>query len=365
MFARLLPLLKLLAALVLVLLVLDGLVFRSGLYAPWIEMNSTAGATVGDLQFIRKYTHPAAKNILVLGNSQIGEGFSAPTADQAVGASGLHFVNGAIAGTSPRVWNYLLREIDPASDRFAAIAMMVDYDPAHWTGLFADYSLDSSYAAPLLRLSDLFDYPATFLDRNERERARRTILLPLQAMRLDILDFIAHPLRRYREIVHSRPAWLEAAARYPGRDTALPDLPIDDTLDMPTDWGAQGKELQAKLEPYFHGLKISASKDTLAANIAYEHEWIGRIAARYRAKGIPVFVFSVPRGPWHGTLVAPAQPNAALLDLSRAGLIRILPGDAFVSFEKPGFFFDTLHMNHLGREAFSQRFAEIVAPLVP
>ena len=365
MLARISALLKLVAATALILILTDAAVFRSGLYAPWIEPNSTAGATVSDIELIRHYTDPKRRNILVLGNSQIGEGFSWPTADAALGASNLHFVNGSVAGTSPRVWNYLLREVDPNADRYAGIARMVDYDLSLWGGLSADYPLDTAYAAPLLRLSDLFDYPASFLDPELRERARRAILLPLQAMRLDLLDFIANPAKRRHEVLVGRPGWIGAGATYPGHSEALPQLPLDAATAMPSDWGeTDPAALKAKLEPYFHGLHNKADAAVRNANMAYSREWVGRIAARYHARGIPVIVFSVPRGPWHGLLVPPPQPNPALLELSNAGSIHVLPGDAFVQFEKPQYFFDTQHMNHAGREAFSALLAEKIAPLV-
>jgi hypothetical protein len=183
-------------------------------------------------------------------------------------------------------------------------------------------------------------------------------------MRLDLLDFIAHPLKRRHETVQGRRNWIAATAAYPGHQEALPDLPVNDSTGMPSDWGADEASLKPRLEPYFRGLRLPADASVLEANFDYEREWVGRIAARYREKGVPVIVFSVPRGPWHGTLAHSPQPNRALLDLSRDGSIQLLPGDAFVQFEQPQFFFDTLHMNHTGREAFSTLFAQKIAPFV-
>ncbi|MFT3789722.1 MAG: hypothetical protein QM741_01320 [Rudaea sp.] len=363
MLARLSALLKLVAAVALILVLIDAVVFRSGWYAPWMEMDSTAGATVSNVLAIRHYTDPSRRNVLVLGDSRVAEGLSAPTADAALGNGDLHFVNAAIPGTSPRVWNYLLRKIDRAVNRYAAIVLMVDYGPT-WGGSFADSPLDTSHLTPLLRLTDFFDYPASFHDADERERARRAILLPLQAIRLDVLDFVAQPTKRLDEIHDTRPIWIDVLNKYEGHKEALPDLPIDAATGMPNDWGTDAATLKPKLESYFSDLRTPVDPATIEANIDYEREWVGRIAARYRAHGIPVIVFNIPRGPWHGSLVAPPQPNRALLELARAGSIDLLPGDAFVQFEKPQFFFDTLHMNHAGREAFSALLARKIAPLV-
>ena len=364
MYARISPLLKFVAAIAFALILIDAAVLRSGAYTSWIEPDSTAGSVVNALALIRHDTDPARRNILVLGNSQIGEGFSWPTADAAADRSELHFVNGAVAGTTPRLWNYLLREVDPHANLFAAVVLMVDYDPSRWRSSFADYPLDTSYAAPLLRIGDLVEYPESFSDPNLRERARRAILLPLQAMRDDILDFIAHPKKRRTDVLLGRPGWIAATAVYPGHPEALPEMAIDPSTGAPSDWGAEEAELKPKLEPYFRDLGLRADPNTLATNIEYQREWVGRIASRYHAQGVPVIVFNVPRGPWHASLVPPPQPNSALVELNRSGAVTLLPGDSFVQFEKPQFFFDTLHMNHAGREAFSTVFAQKIAPLV-
>lgn len=364
MFKRIAPLLKLIAAISLILFLIDAAVFRSGVYASWMEPDSTGGSVVGDIAAIRHYTDSTRRNVLVLGNSQIGEGFSWPTADAAIGKSDLHFVNGSVAGTTPRLWSYLLREIDPDCSRYAAIVMMIDYDLSRWRSSFADYPLDTSYATPLLRIGDLDDYPSSFGDPDLRARARRAILLPLQAAHEDILNFIVHPLERWEKIVKGRPGWIAATAVYPGHREALPTLPIDKDTGMPSAWGPDAATLKPKLESYFRDLRKYASAEAMSANIDYQRRWVGRIAQCYRAHDVPVIAFNVPRGPWHGALTAAPQPNAALLDLHKAGTITLLPGDAFVQFEQPQFFVDTLHMNHTGREAFSALLAQKVAPLV-
>lgn len=364
MFFRLSPLLKLVAAIAISLILIDAAIFRSGVYAWWMEPDSTGGSVVNAVAAIRHYTDPKHRNVLVLGNSQIGEGFSWPTADATLGEGNLHFVNGSVAGTTPRLWSYLLREVDPDCNRYAAIVLMVDYDPSRWHSSFANYPLDTSYAAPLLRIGDLNDYPTSFSDASLRERARRAILFPMQAAHEDILDFLAHPLKRRKEIVEGRPGWIAATAVYPGHQEALPSLSIDKNTGMPSDWGPDAATLKPRLESYFHDLRKNASAEAVSANINYEHLWVGRIAQCYRANGVPVIVFNIPRGPWHGLLTAAPQTNAALLDLHKAGVIDLLPGDAFVQFEQPQFFFDTLHMNHAGREAFSALLAQKVSPLV-
>ncbi|HEX6832182.1 MAG TPA: hypothetical protein VF132_01505 [Rudaea sp.] len=358
------PLLKLSGAIFFALVLLDALLFRTGAYFHVMEPDSTSGSVYGATLAVDRYSDPARKNVLVLGNSKIGEGFSAPIADAAIARSDLHFVNGSIAGTSPRVWYYFLRKVDPDAKRFAAVALMIEYDLSGFGQDLKNYPLDTSYAVSLLGLRDVVDYPASFTDADQRERARRAIALPLQALHEDARELLLHPIRRYRHVAHYRPAWLEAVGVYGGHEEALPDLPIDAQTGLPSDWGSDAATLRPKLEPYFRALRWKADPQQRASNADYEREWIGRIAARYRANGVPVIVFVVPRGPWHATLASPPQPDEAIAALARDGAITMLPGDAFTLLEKPQYFFDTLHMNRAGREIFSRRFAERVAPLV-
>ncbi|HZW51965.1 MAG TPA: hypothetical protein VFF05_08890, partial [Rudaea sp.] len=78
---RLKPLLQLALAIASLVVVFDMLVFRSGVYAPLIEFESTAGSVVTATRAIDTYFDPARRNVLVLGDSKVGQGFSALLAD--------------------------------------------------------------------------------------------------------------------------------------------------------------------------------------------------------------------------------------------------------------------------------------------
>jgi hypothetical protein len=361
---RLAPLLTLVTGTLVGLALIDALLFRSGLYWHFAEPQSTAGASVGSTLVIARYHDPGRKNVLMLGDSRVGEGFSAQRAEAASGRADLHFINAAIPGTQPRVWNYQLRAVDPAATRFAAVALMAPLDLPHTERSLDDFSLDTNHALPWLRLSDLADFPASFTDANERARARRAILFPLQALREDVLGFAMAPRARLAAATTARANWLTAVAQYAGRDEALPDLLIDAANGRPRDWAGREAELKPKLEPYFRELQRVASPERQAANDAYLGKWLGRIARRYQATGVPVFVYAIPRGPWHRTLAPAPSVAPAVAAMAATGMIHALPSTAFAELERPEFFFDALHMNRAGRERFSTLFAEQVAPLL-
>ena len=365
MFLRsLAPLLKLCAASLIALLIVDATLFRSGWYFRLVEPESTAGSVINDLKAIRKFYLPGKKNILVLGNSQIGEGFSARIADAASGRDDLHFINGSDAGTTPRVWNYLLRKVDPDANRFAAIALMVDYDVSANRNDMTNYLLDTNYLLPLLRLSDLQDYPASFTNADERARARRAILLPLQALGKDVRGLFADPGDRFHNLRRYHKDWLHDIAVYGGRDIRLPSLAIDAATGMPGDFSPLDSSARPRVEDYFRKLHEPVPELTQTANAAYLREWLGRIAGRYAGTNIPVIVFVVPRGPWHRNLAPVPVPTGPVGEFVAAGSVVALPGDAFVDLEQPQYFFDTLHMNRAGLESFSGQFARRIAPLV-
>ena len=359
------PLLRLAGASAFILLLLDLALFRSGWYAHWIEPQSTAGSAYGTTLLIAHYRDPARKNVLVLGNSQIAEGFSAARADADAARADLHFVNGAVPGTTPRVWNYLLRAVDPDADRFAAVALMIDGNLDTDREDLTNYPLDTRYLLPLLGLGDTFDYPDSFTDPNQRAAARRAILLPLQTLHDDVFAFAANPRERRRAVRPERPGWIDAVNAYEGHEERLPELSLDAASGQPLDWNGVDPALRAKLDAYFHMLRAAQDPSVRAPNDAYYRTWLGRIAARYRARGVPVFVFVVPRGPWQAELVPAPHYTGAEADAIAAGQVRAIPADAFVALEKPQYFFDTLHMNRSGRERFTRELAQRIAAQVP
>lgn len=362
---RIWPLIKLVLVTVVGLVVIDLVVFRTGLYAGWIEPDSSAGSVVGSTMLIKRETRADASNILVLGNSTIGEGFSGPLADQASKRPDLHFINGAVAGSTPRIWYYLLRELDPGCNRYAAVAMMVDYDPTTNQEDMGNYAADTNYLQPLLRFTDFSEYSESFTEPAERERARRAVALPMQALHDDITALLRSPLQRFRHTGRSRRLWMDASVNYPGRDQRLPDLDIDVAAAAPRSWDGVAESTKPALEGYFRGLRQHASAQTIAANNAYLERWIGAISQCYHAAGGKVFVFSMTRGPWHELLVPPPEIGGAIADLANRDLIDPLPPATFVALEQPQYFFDQLHMNHAGRERFSRLLATQIASRMP
>src|SRR5438034_11785795 len=91
------------------------------------------------------------KEVLVVGDSRIAEGFSAAAADKLGSEAGFKFLSVAEAASSIDIWYYALREVDPAAHRYTAIVfpmVMPTSKPA----------LRISMAAPVLQYGDCFDF---------------------------------------------------------------------------------------------------------------------------------------------------------------------------------------------------------------
>src|SRR5690348_4097381 len=85
-----------------VLFLLDAAMFRTGLYARYLEPASYAGNFESVLTSGREKQFTRPHHVLVLGDSQIGEGFSAQVADEAGARAGWEFCNASVGGAAMR-----------------------------------------------------------------------------------------------------------------------------------------------------------------------------------------------------------------------------------------------------------------------
>jgi len=334
---------------VLLALLLDGLLFHSGIYARYLDPRSTAGELHGLLTVAKPKEMRGA--VAVVGDSRIAEGFSAKLADAMGG--GVRFVNLGIPGTTPRVWHYFLRELDPDARRFSAVVIMLpNYDETSKEN-FNDRTLDLSYLAPILRYGDAAPVAGSFDSRDARSRALLFTFLRGVAYKQDILDFILHPAERLKNVNGYIEKRWRAIYDYPGRPDSLEGVSVDSAgrLRFPA---SIKPELKPLLQTYLAEMHYD---ERLQHHERYRALWLGRIAERYRNSRL--FIFQIPRGPLH--YLKPAVAPFGVLAKLEAN---VLPADAFTAFERPGFFFDQLHLNARGREGFSKALVARILPLL-
>ena len=356
--ARLRAPLLLVAAMVVSWWLLEAAVYRSGAYYRLAEPESNTGAVVNALMLLEREYRPDARNVLVFGDSRIGEGFSAKLAGEAAGSGTIHFVNVSVPGSTPRTWYYLLREIVRRGYEFDAVVVGAIYQPED-RGTVANWPLDPAHQAPLVGLADARDYPASFASDGMRERARHLVLLPALAMRQDTTALLAAPFERWHKLRKFRPGLLQSVPHYGGREETMPPLAFDANGQV-SDWSNASGTVRALVEGHIADLHAPPDPGIVAANLSYRRQWLGALADLTAANGASLVMFPLPRGPY-ADIQPPLRPDA-VVPTAIAGRPRsiALPADLLLDLEQPRYFFDVLHLNHAGRERMSARLGEEV-----
>jgi hypothetical protein len=361
--ARVAPLLLLAGAILAGWLALDAIAFRSGAYYRVVaDPASTAGATMHALRLAQAQYVPGARNVLVLGDSRVNEGFSSRRANAAV--KGINFVGVGVAGSTPRVWRYLLRRLDPHGDKYAAIVMVGIVDEG-WASseALSDRDLDLAYLQPLVGVRDVVALPASFDDPAQRARAQRAVLLPLLSARADLGAFLATPATRLHALTSDAKAFVGSYLAYPGNGGTLAGVAIDPNTLAPT--GAPGN---GTLGAYLAQLREArtAPRALSATNANYFRLWFWRIADQARAGGARVFIATLPRGPYHARFGGPPRPSLQAIGLDPGIGVSLLASPEVYALEQPEYYFDGLHLNAEGRVRYSDLLArEVAAALAP
>lgn len=340
----------------------DYAVVRSGLYFRVIEPESTVGSVLLYRTVIEQRLDRSRANILVVGDSRVGEGFSAKLANRIAGKSGPNFIGCGISGSTPRVWRYFLRSVDHDRTKFSAIVLMTSAltDDEIYEDL-GNRTSDMNYCLPLLSYSDLYHFPETFSDKKLLDRARWAIVFPLAFLQSDIRGFILHPIARAQKASFWRSGYPDWIYDYPARPEALPNFAFETNSIRPRDWQGVSDPLKSQLEGYFAELSGGFQHLPLATVASYRRTWYGGIAADYASTGVPVYVFLMPRGPFHAQLKGLGPVTGSLASLASSGSIRLLDPKPFSELEIPANFFDHLHLNAVGREKLTQCLVKTLA----
>ncbi|MCW3472977.1 hypothetical protein [Limobrevibacterium gyesilva] len=350
-----------------VFLATDAAIFRSGWYFQWIEPLSALGQV--RLALANARAAPQDRQaVLVIGDSRVGEGFSAPLATAAAERLGrpTAFVNAAVGGTNPRAWFYILRQILASDRRYAAVVMMApsyhDNDPL----ALADALTDIAFVHPLLGWADVFDFPASFHPLAAKIEAMKAFVTEGSFYKTDVTNLLDDPQTRMQNVELWRDHGVEWLGAYAGRAPSLAGLRADDAtgaLSVP----AGLLPLQtAGLAEYGKTLHAFAGRfPDNPGSAQYRRLWYGRIAALCAQAGVKLIVFRIPRGPLHSLVAADPQPTGTLADLQAGGRLALLSATQFDDLERPEYFFDYLHLNSGGRVLFSGQLAEAVLQRLP
>jgi hypothetical protein len=328
---------------------LDGIIFHTWLYTSILAPDSYAGRLAPITRAEKQRAPSGLKEVLVLGDSRIAEGFSTAVADELGSPAGLKFVSLAEPASTIVIWHYLLREVDPTAQRYSAIVIPygVGYEPD------TAEDLRISMAAPLLRYGDCFRFASAFQQWSARFRAFTACILRGSAYQSDVVDLLQHPVRRLRSI-QLEPGRLRSRATYQGRDSDIAGTSYDPRtreISFPSNLTeAQRQVIKQSLNP-----RPESEREHF---VKLQRAWIQRIFDHYSNSSTAIVLTPVPRSPFGafaGLSVTgdPAFPSALT---KRAAFS--LPEQTFDFLEKPEYYFDGYHLNAKGRRRFTERLVD-------
>jgi hypothetical protein len=323
----------------------DAMIFHSGLYVSILAPASYAGR-VAEITRAEKDRAPSGlKEVLVLGDSRIAEGFSAALANELGSSAGLKFVSLAEPAASANTWYYMMREVDPTARRYWAIVIPygLGYEPTS-----AD-ALRISMTAPLLRYSDCFNFASGFQRWSGRCRAFTACILRGSAYQDDVVAFLEHPIERIRTLQRAHTA-MHAREVYKGRDYDL----VGTTYNVATGQVAFAAKLTEAQRLAFRKSLLQPSQSDTAYSIKLQREWIPRIMNRYSNSPTAIVLTPVPRGPFVELPgFSPGYDSVLPTSVIQKSTFS-LPGRTFDFLEKPVYYFDAFHLNAKGRQRFTE-----------
>jgi hypothetical protein len=334
---------------------LDGLVFHSGLYVSILAPDSYAGRLAVITRAEKQRPPSGLKEVLVLGDSRMAEGFSTAVADELGSAAGFKFVTLAEPASTANTWYYMLREVDPTAQRYWAIVVPygIGYEPT------SAESLRISMAAPLLRYADCFTFASAFQQWSGRFRAVTACILRGSAYQSDVADFLEHPIARI-ESVQRESAMVHARAVYKGRDYDMVGTSYDATTGQMT---FPPRLTEAQREAIRKSL-LQPSQSEMQYSLRLQRDWIPRILNRYSKSGTAIVLTPVPRGPFAELPAFSVAQRAPFPEVTRQRTVFSLPEQTFDFLEKPDYYFDAFHLNAKGRQRFTERLVnDLVARL--
>jgi hypothetical protein len=324
---------------------LDGLVFHTGLYTSILAPDSYAGRVAVITRAEKQRPSSGLKEVLVLGDSRMAEGFSTTVADELGAAAGLKFVNLAEPASSVNTWYYMLREVDPAARRYSAIIVPygIGYEPST-----AD-PLRISMAASLLRYGDCFDFASGFQRWSGRFRAFTTCILRGLAYQSDVADLLAHPIARIKS-VQQEPNRMQSRAAYKGRDYDL----VGTTYDSKTGQVTFAPQLTEAQRQAIRKSLVRPSQSEMQYSMELQRKWIPRILNRYSKSPTAIVLTPVPRGPFRELTGFSIAYHTFFPHLVTQRSLLPVPEQTFDFLEKPEYYFDAYHLNAKGRARFTE-----------
>jgi hypothetical protein len=345
---------------------LDALAFRTPWYSDYLEPESFAGSYEATLFDESTRVLRGNERVLVLGDSSIAEGFSAPLANRSTGDRNWFFSSAGTPAATPRAWYYLLRDLDPDATRYNVIALpMTDYIDADGeeppdVDIEADRYVDLDRLIVRLRLEDVARFPFTYRDPLKKLWALIGTTFKGYVYSRDVQEFLKDPAARLKKVdlfdENSR-NWKDI---YPGNPGSVTGISYDSATNrfvFPPNFSAAAR--RSFTDRYQPG-RIAVK----GIRRAYRERWLGGIIARYRRTRAVIVLFRVPTRPFPLKVQVPQNGVPFVRQQKSNPNVVVLDEDRFLDLESPALFFDSYHLNGEGRLRFTPRLAQAIVDAV-
>ena len=328
---------------------LDALLFRTSLYPSILEPGSSAGQF--ELTFRRELRAQALNGdnlIVTLGNSRFA--YLPRLANELTSQSGYVFRSAGSAGSDPRSWYYMLRDLDPSANRYRAVVFGVDdYDDEDTYEDHDDDIRALHYAIARLRLIDVVDFAASFPSWAHRWEAFRGGLLKGFVLQRDIQAFLSHPKKRLEDVEINDRGFEDWTYNYNEDPRSLAGLRID-FVSWKVSFPAGADQVQRDTVNATL-MRPAAPQTGRFAN--FQRRWFGRMLDRYRGSRTKIVFVRLPRGPVVRPDTLAPRKSASIRELARRPNVALCDEHAFDSLERPELFKDAVHLNREGCARFS------------
>jgi len=339
---------------------LDALLFRTNIYPSVLEPESTTGQFELILRREQQAQAHYGNNLVVtIGNSRFA--WSAKVLDDLGQKAAYTLRDAGLAGTDPRAWYYMLRDLDPTARRYRAIAIGVDdYDDEDRGPHPEDDIRNLHYAIARLRLSDVIEFSASFSSPALRWQTFRGALLKGTVYQTDFLAFLAHPGPRRALVQLYRQQAGDWAYTYVESSHSMEGLKIDwATLGVTLPPGADQNQRDTVNSFLAHQPDEQTGK-----LYAFHRAWFGRILDRYRCSHTKIIFLRLARGPIPRPENLVRKPFSSIREFASRPNVVLAGEHAFDSLEHPEFYRDGMHLNRAGVEAFSVMLAEEISRIL-
>ena len=343
------------AAAFLALFLIDAIVFRSGLYPSILDTDSSTGRLELVLSSEAKRQATGGHRILVTGDSRMG--LLVRTANQLSPQLGYTFGFIGVAGTRPRCWYYMLRDVDPTARRYAALVLPVgDYDDEDTYDDQEEWTADLRYVVARLRLGDVLDFAGSYRSVRRKWQALRGGLFKGVVYSEDFQAFLSNPAARIAYVSRAKRDWPQWADNYEPEQRNLKGLSVDWKA-----WKVTFPEGLTDAERrIFENVLLMRPVPQTGRCAVYRRRWFGRIIERYRGTGTRLIFIRLPRGPVLRPDSLAHKTSSSIREFASHPHVTLLDEHLFESLERPEFYYDPLHLNAEGAARFSTMLAQEV-----